>query len=128
MSWAMLPGIGSRIRMAAAAGALVATSALSVPAPAFATPPRPDDPDCQIDAGNPACQFGVPNIPTSPDDPRCVGMPLSVGCEGGPWDNSGIINEWPLLPGEPISHGGLYDPGRPAAAPPNDAPPPPAAV
>lgn len=131
MNWAMLPGIGNRIGTAAAVGALVAVSALSVPAAAFAAPPRPEDPDCAIDVGNPACAFGAPfeapNVPTGPDDPRCVGSPLSVGCEGGPFDEDPIYSEWPRLPGEPISLRGPYDPGQPAAAPPNDGPPPPAA-
>jgi hypothetical protein len=120
----MLPGIGNRIGTAAVMAALVVVSALSVPAAAFAAAPWPEDPDCAIDAGNPGCQFGAPfeapNVPTNPDDPRCVGSPLSVGCEGGPFDEDPITSEWPRLPGEPMSHRGLYDPGRPAIAPPND--------
>jgi hypothetical protein len=104
MSWAMLPGIGSRIRAAAAVGGLVAIAALSVPAPAFAALPRPEDPaDCAIDPTRLSCQTNESNVPTSPDDPRCNGMPLSVGCEGGPFDEDPINNEWPRLPGEPIA-------------------------
>src|SRR5947208_8928587 len=102
MDSAMLLSIGSKIRMAAAAAALVAISAVSVPAPAFAEPPRPDDPDCAIEASNPACQFNAPNVPTGPDDPRCVGSLLSVGCEGVPFDEDPIVIEWPSLPGEPF--------------------------
>jgi hypothetical protein len=103
MSWTVLSGIGSKIGTAAAVGALVAVSALSVPARAFAAPPQPDDPDCPTDvAVNPACQFDAPNVPTNPDDPRCVGSPLSVGCEGGPFDEDPIDNEWLRLPDEPI--------------------------
>jgi hypothetical protein len=126
MSWAMLPSIGNRTGTAAAVAALVVVSALSVPA-AFAAPPWPYDPDCAIDAGNPACQFNAPfeapNVPTNPDDPRCVGSPLSVGCEGGPFDEDPINNEWPRLPGEPISHRGAYDPGQPTVAPTHDTRP-----
>lgn len=106
MGSAMLSSIGSKIRTAAAVGALVAMPAVSVPAPAFAEPPRPNDPDCVIDASNPSCQFGAPfeapNVPTGPDDPRCVGSPLSVGCEGGPFDEDPVVSEWPRLPGEPF--------------------------
>jgi hypothetical protein len=116
MSSAKLPGNRNRIRMAVAAGGLVAVSALGVPAAAFAAPPWPGDPDCMIDPGNPACQvdapFEAPNIPTSPDDPRCFGSPWSVGCEGGPYDDDDINGEWPRLPGEPISRGGLSYPGQ----------------
>ena len=87
MSWAMLPGIGGRVRTAAAVGGLIAIFALSVPAPAFAVPAPPNDPaDCAIDPTRLSCQTNESNIPTSPDDPRCNGMPLSVGCEGGPYD------------------------------------------
>ena len=111
MRSAKLPGNKSRIRTAVAVGALVAVSALGVPAAAFAAPPRSLDPSCAIDLGNPACQFDAPyetpfeapNIPTGPDDPRCVGTPLSVGCEGGPFDEDPIYNEWPRLPGEPFT-------------------------
>jgi hypothetical protein len=88
MSWAMLPGGGIRILTAAVTGGLVAIFVLSASAPAFAVPAPPDDPvDCAIDPTKLSCQTNESNIPTSPDDPRCVQMPLSAGCEGGPWDD-----------------------------------------
>ena len=88
MSWVMLSGVGTGILRAVAAGGLVAISVLSAPAPAFAVPTFPDDPaDCAIDPTKLSCQTNESNIPTSPDDPRCVQMPLSAGCEGGPWDD-----------------------------------------
>jgi hypothetical protein len=83
MSWAMLPGIGGRIRTAAAAGGLIAIFALSVPAPAFAMPAPPADPDCMADSSNPACQSNEP--PTSSDDSRCVDFPTSGACLYSPY-------------------------------------------
>jgi hypothetical protein len=87
MSWAALPGIGNRAWTAAVVGGLIAMLAFSVPGSALALPALPDDPaDCAIDPTRLSCQTNESNIPTSPDDPRCNGMPLSVGCEGGPYD------------------------------------------
>jgi hypothetical protein len=80
MSWAILPGIGSRIAMAAAVGTLVAVPALSVPSPAFAVPVPPADPDCMTDPSNPAC-----DPPSNSDDPRCVDDPTSGTCLYSPW-------------------------------------------
>jgi hypothetical protein len=101
MSLAILPGITSRSRTLAMLGALLAVFALSVPVSAFAAPAPPPEPDCMVDPTNPECQYTGPNVPTGPDDARCSGMPLSVGCDGGPLDYNDI-NDWPTLPGEPI--------------------------
>jgi hypothetical protein len=99
MRWARLPGTTGRIGTAATLGALAAVFALNVPDPAFAASAIPGDPDCLMDPTNPECQAG-PYVPTGPDDSRCNGMPLSVGCEGGPFDDDDT-NDWPRLPGEP---------------------------
>lgn len=101
MSMAILPGITTRRGASVTLGALLAVFALSVPAPAFAAPPVPPEPDCVMDPTSPECQFSNSNVPTSPDDARCSGMPLSVGCDGGPLDYNDI-NDWPVLPGESI--------------------------
>jgi hypothetical protein len=102
MSLAMLRGVMSTIGTPATLGALAAVFALSVPAPAFAAPPPPPEPDCVMDPTNPECQYSGSNIPTGPDDARCSGMPYSGSCEGGSLDYNDI-NDWPTLPGEPIS-------------------------
>jgi hypothetical protein len=81
MRWVRLPGVRNRILTAATIGGLVAISVLTAPAPAFADPA-----DCAIDPTKLSCETNESNIPTSPDDTRCVQMPLAVGCEGGPWD------------------------------------------
>jgi hypothetical protein len=99
MFWVLLAGTLRRIGTVAV-GALVVMSALSMPAPAFAVPPPPRDPDCVMDPTNPDCQFEGSNIPTGPEDARCVSMPYSIGCEGGSLDYNDI-NDWPRLPGEP---------------------------
>jgi hypothetical protein len=117
MSRAMLLRIGGKIRTAAAVAALITISALSVPAAAFAAPPRPEDPvDCAIDPTRLSCQTNESNLPTSPDDPRCNGSPLSVGCEGGPFDEDPITGQWPSLTGDSISHSSPHDPGQPPAS------------
>jgi hypothetical protein len=99
MSWAMLRGVRSRIGTAAALGALVAVFAMNVPALAFAAPPPPRGPDCLMDPTNPDCQFEGPNIPTGPDDTRCVAMPSAIGCEGGRFDDDDT-NNWPGITGD----------------------------
>jgi hypothetical protein len=87
MKWAMLRVVGRRILTTAAIGGLVTITMLSVPAAAFAVPAPLNDPaDCAIDPTRLSCETNETNVPTSPDDPRCVQSPLSVGCEGGPYD------------------------------------------
>jgi hypothetical protein len=93
MNWAMLSGARRRVLTAVAIGGLVAIPVLTVPAPAFALPTPPDDPaDCAIDPTSFSCEITGNNennendVPTGPDDPRCVQMPLSPGCQGGPYD------------------------------------------
>jgi hypothetical protein len=93
MNWAMLSAVASKILTAAAIGGLVTVSILTVPTPAFALPaPRGDPADCAIDPTSFSCEITGNNennendVPTGPDDPRCVQMPWSPGCEGGPYD------------------------------------------
>jgi hypothetical protein len=85
MSWGILPGIERRIATAAAVGALVAIPALSVPAPAFAMPAPPADPDCMTDPSNPACQSSEP--PSNSDDSRCIDTPTQGACLYSPWNS-----------------------------------------
>jgi hypothetical protein len=84
MSRRMAPRGGSRLRTAVAAGALVAMSALSTPAPAFAVPPPPAAPDCGSYPSNPQCQYD--DLPASSDDSRCVDYPMSGACLYSPWN------------------------------------------
>ena len=72
-----------RVLTAATIGGLVTISVLTAPAPAFA---MTDPADCAIDPTRLSCETSESNLPTSPDDTRCVQMPFAVGCEGGPWD------------------------------------------
>jgi hypothetical protein len=75
------PHVGSRITKATAVAALIAISALSAPAHAFAMPNRLNAPDYAIDATKLSLQFNGANIPTSPADPKCnqVRLPASYG-------------------------------------------------
>jgi hypothetical protein len=102
MNLAILPGTTSRSGTSVALAALLAVFTLSLPGPAFAGPAPLAEPDCLVDPTNPECQYNGSNVPTGPDDARCIGMPLSVGCDGGPLDYNDI-NDWPALPGtDPI--------------------------
>jgi hypothetical protein len=78
--------IGSRSGVAATLGAMAAVFALSMPDPAFAAPAAPLGAGCLVDFTDPECLAGPFSIPTSPDDARCNGMPLFVGCAGGRFD------------------------------------------
>jgi hypothetical protein len=93
MSLAMFRGIRSRIATAATLGAVATVFTLSVPAPAFA---GPELDDCQVDPDLPGCQRMGTDIPTGPDDARCVGMPTAIGCEGGRFDDDDN-NNWPYF-------------------------------
>lgn len=74
MSW-MASGVRSAMTITAVAVALIGTAATGATAPANAAPgfagmwgPAPLD-----------------DAPTGPDDPKCIQMPLSPVCKGGPY-------------------------------------------
>ncbi|EUA19574.1 hypothetical protein PJK45_12540 [Mycobacterium kansasii] len=107
------------------AGATVPANAMPGSGSTFASPVLLDDPS----PGDPSDG----DAPTSPNDPRCIQMPLSPICHGGPYYQGPPTGpddpQCARMPGDGVCAGGPYapkpmDPVAPpiVAAPPPEAP------
>ncbi|VBA40702.1 hypothetical protein [Mycobacterium attenuatum] len=102
------------------AGATVPANAMPGSGSTFASPVLLDDPN----PGDPSDG----GAPTGPNDPRCIQMPLSPICHGGPYYQGPPTGpddpQCARMPGDGVCAGGPYAPRLPAEPPAVPAAPP----
>ncbi|UGT92925.1 hypothetical protein [Mycobacterium ostraviense] len=133
MNGIVASGVRGTMTKIALVAALVATPMAGVTVPANATPGsgRTLAPPVLLDDPNPGDPSGA-DAPTSPNDPRCIQMPLDPICHGGPYYQGPPTGpddpQCARMPGDGVCAGGPYAP-KPMepVAPPMDTDPPPEA-